>query len=59
MKKWLILNIRFDNKGKVLCAKSPKFCKNCPYKNSCEEIKCYYDPYDDMRFCNRNDYRKR
>lgn len=59
MRKWLILNVKFDKNGHAQCAKSYKYCTGCPNRKDCEEVKCYYDPYDDIGFCRENDYRKR
>ena len=59
MKKCLDLTIKFDKDGNVLCAKSSHLCKDCAWGKNCEQIKCYYDPYDDIDFCRRNDYRKK
>lgn len=59
MRKHLNLTVKFDKEGKVECARSSEFCKNCPWNKDCEEIRCYYDPYDDIQYCRKNDYRKR
>lgn len=59
MRKRIVMNVKFNKDGKVECAKSKDFCKQCPYRKVCEEIKFYYDPFDDLDFCRNNDYRKK
>lgn len=59
MRKWLLLNVKFNTEGKIECAKSIELCKDCPWGKYCEELKCYYDPYDYMDYCRKNNYKKR
>lgn len=59
MKRFLLLNIKFNKNGDVECAKSKSLCRNCPWGKDCEEIKCFYDPFEDIDYCRKNDYRKR
>lgn len=58
-KKKLKINIKFNNKGKVECAKSPELCNEC--KEECEKMDLYYDPfnYKDLKECFKNSERSR
>ncbi len=56
-RKKLKLNMRFNN-GKVICAKSPEFCKDCKDKKNCEIINTYHYPYEGIKDCFNNDERK-
>ncbi|WP_238899349.1 hypothetical protein [Clostridium sp. YIM B02500] len=56
-RKKLKLNIKF-NKGIVVCAKSPVECNTCENINNCETINTYYYPYEGIKECFKNSYKK-
>jgi hypothetical protein len=57
-RKKLKLNIKF-NQGIVVCAKSPRLCKECKDLMECERIDIYYDQFQGIKECFKNSESKR
>ena len=48
IRKKINLNIKFDG-DLVVCAKFPKYCRNCSDRNICENMDLYYYIYEGIK----------